>query len=158
MKFKFLILSIFLQLILASNCFAQDWPMWRHDAGRTAASSVNLNHELNLHWVQNFNARVPVWDDPLNQDLMQYDTVFEPVVLGKTLYVGFNDCDKVAAFDLVTGNLKWEFYTDGPVRLPLAGWNNKIYFTSDDGNLYCLSAENGQLLWKFDGGPTNQKY
>lgn len=157
MKFKIIVLNIFLHLILVSNNFAQDWPMWRYDAGRTAVSSVNLNHELNLHWVQHFGARVPVWDDPLNQDLMQYDTFFEPVVLGKTLYVGFNDCDKVAAFDLVTGNLKWEFYTDGPVRLPLAGWNKKIYFTSDDGNLYCLSAENGQLLWKFEGCPTNQK-
>ncbi len=157
MKFKIIIISIFLQLVLVGNCFAQDWPMWRYDAGRTAVSSEKLSHELHMQWVQHFSAREPVWDDPLNQDLMQYDSVFEPIVLGKTLFVGFNDYDKVAAFDLETGKLKWEFFTDAPVRLPLSGWKNKIYFSSDDGNLYCLSAESGQLLWKFEGAPTNQK-
>jgi len=157
MKIKIIILGLFLQLLLLSDCFAEDWPMWRYDAGRTALSSEYLNDELHLNWVQYFSARESVWDDPLNQDLMSYDRTFEPIVLDKTLYVGFNDCDKVAAFDLVTGRLKWEFFTDGPVRLPLAGWKNKVYFSSDDGNLYCLSAENGQLLWKFEGVPTNQK-
>jgi len=157
MTIKIMIINLFLIVFLVSDGLPGDWPMWRYDAGRTAASSENLSHELHMHWVQNFTAREPVWDDPLNQDLMQYDRIFEPIVMGKILYIGFNDCDKVAAFDLLTGRQKWEFFTDGPVRLPLAGWKNKIYFSSDDGNLYCLSAEEGQLLWKFDGGPTDQK-
>ena len=157
MNIKIMIINFFLIVLLVSEGLSVDWPMWRYDAGRTAASSENLSRELHMHWVQNFTAREPVWDDPLNQDLMQYDRIFEPIVMGKTLYIGFNDCDKVAAFDLVTGRQKWEYFTDGPVRLPLAGWKNKIYFCSDDGNLYCLSAEEGELLWKFEGGPTDQK-
>ncbi len=157
MNIRFIIINLFLMTMLASECLPADWPMWRYDAGRTAASSDNLSNQLHLHWIQHFTMRKPVWDDPLNQDLMQYDRTFEPIVLGRTLFLGFNDCDKVAAFDLQTGRQKWEFFTDGPVRLPLAGWKNKIYFSSDDGNLYCLSAENGQLIWKFEGKPTNQK-
>ncbi len=157
MNTKVVFLRLLLLLILASDGYSEDWPMWRYDAGRTAVSPENLNQKLYIHWIQHFTAREPVWDDPLNQDLMPYDRIFEPIVLGKMLFVGFNDCDKVAAFDLATGRQKWEFFTDGPVRLPLAGWQNKIYFSSDDGNLYCLSAENGNLLWKFEGGPTNQK-
>jgi outer membrane protein assembly factor BamB len=86
---------------------------------------------------------------------MQYDKVFEPIVLGNTLYVGFNDRDKVAAFNAETGAERWSYYVDGPVRLPLAGWHNKIYFTSDDGFVYCLSAKKGELLWKFRGGAGN---
>jgi len=43
----------------------------------------------------------PVWDDPLNQDLMPH--VFVAVVLGETLYIGFNDRDKVVALDTRTG-------------------------------------------------------
>jgi outer membrane protein assembly factor BamB len=140
-----------------NECVPADWPMWRYDAGRTAASSEKLSDQLHLHWIQHLSTRKPVWDDPLNQDLMQYDRIFEPIVLGSTVFIGFNDCDKVAAFDLQTGQQKWEFFAEGPVRLPLAGWKNKIYFSSDDGNLYCLSADNGQLLWKFEGGPANQK-
>jgi outer membrane protein assembly factor BamB len=157
MSFKIIIFNLILIAVLVNECVPADWPMWRYDAGRTAASPENLSDRLNMHWVQHFSARQSVWDDPLNQDLMQYDRIFEPIVLGNTVFIGFNDCDKVAAFDLQTGQHKWEFYTDGPVRLPLAGRKNKIYFCSDDGNLYCLSAENGHLLWKFEGSPTNQK-
>ena len=32
-----------------------------------------------------------------------------------------------------------------------------IYFTSDDGYLYCLSADKGKLQWKFRGGPNDRK-
>ena len=136
---------------------ANDWPMWRYDAGRTAASPERLSKDLRLQWIQHFSPREPVWDDPLNQDLMAYDRIFEPIILGNMLFIGFNECDKVAAFDLETGQQKWEYFVDGPVRLPLAGWKNKIYFTSDDGYLYCLSADNGELLWKFNGGPCDRK-
>ena len=88
---------------------------------------------------------------------MPYDRSFEPIILGQTLYIGFNDCDKVAAFDLKTGRQKWEYFVDGPVRLPLAGWQDKIYFSSDDGMVYCLSAAEGKLLWKFAGMPDSRK-
>ncbi len=46
---------------------------------------------------------------------------------------------------------------DGPVRLPLAGRRNRLYFTSDDGYLYCLAADTGALRWKFRGGPADRK-
>ena len=40
---------------------------------------------------------------PLNNDLMQYDKVFEPIVFENRVYCGFNDTDKVACWDLQTG-------------------------------------------------------
>ena len=40
-----------------------------------------------------------VWDDPLNRDMMPYDTVYEPIVYGKTLFLGFNQFDRVTAID-----------------------------------------------------------
>jgi outer membrane protein assembly factor BamB len=150
---------IFLALLMAtlSPLDAGDWPMWRHDAGRTAFTQEQLPAELHPQWVRQYTQREPVWDDPLNQDLMPLDRVFEPVVLGDTLYIGFNDRDKVVALDTRTGSEKWTFYADGPVRLPLAGRGNRIYFTSDDGRLYCLAADTGKLLWKFRGAPADRK-
>ena len=136
---------------------AGDWPMWRHDAGRTAFSTHELPAQLYPQWIRQYSQREPVWDDALNQDLMPLDRVFEPVVLGDTLYIGFNDRDKVVALDTRTGAQKWAFFADGPVRLPLAGKGNRLYFTSDDGYLYCLAADTGALRWKFRGGPADRK-
>lgn len=136
---------------------AADWPMWRYNSGRHANSPENLPQELALQWTHTFTPRETVWDDPLNQDLMPYDRAFEPIVVGKTLFIGFNDSDKVLALDTDTGKERWRFYTDGPVRLPLAAWKDQIFFTSDDGHLYCLAARDGKLLWKFQGGPTDRR-
>lgn len=131
--------------------------MWRADANRSATSSEELPPQLHLQWTRHYSPRVQVWDDPLNLDLMSYDRVFEPVVLGERVFIGFNDTDKVVALDLRTGKELWTFYTDGPVRFAPVAWRDKVYFTSDDGHLYCVGAADGQLQWKLRGGPSAQK-
>ncbi|MEQ1859016.1 MAG: PQQ-binding-like beta-propeller repeat protein [Chthoniobacteraceae bacterium] len=136
---------------------AEDWPMWRFDAGRTAASSEQLPPELHLQWERKYAAREQVWDDPLNHDLMPYDKIFEPVVLGSRVFIGFNDMDKVVALDLDTGKELWTFFAAGPVRMPPVAWKDKVYVTSDDGFLHCLSAADGKALWSFRGGPSDRK-
>ena len=88
---------------------------------------------------------------------MSYDRILEPVVLGNHLFIGFNDRDKVVALDTQTGEEAWTFFTDGPVRLPPAAWQDRLYFTSDDGCLYCVEVESGRLVWKFRGGPSARK-
>ena len=132
---------------------AEDWPMWRYDSGRTAASPEELPENLSLLWVRQYTPREPVWDDPLNQDLMGYDDVFEPVILGDMLYIGFNDSDKVAALDAATGEERWSVYLDGPVRLPVAGWKDTLFVTSDDGFLYALNRHTGEERWRFQAAP-----
>lgn len=136
---------------------AEDWPQWRYNANRTANSPENLPPRLELKWTRQYAPRVQVWDDPLNNDLMAYDRVLEPVVLGERLFLAFNDADKVVALDLRTGRELWTFYTDGPVRLPPAAAKGRVYVTSDDGYLYCLDAAAGTLVWKHRGGPSPRK-
>jgi len=151
---------IFVFLLLNSILsFAQqhDWPMWRYDAGRTASTPEQLDDKLYLQWQVKYSARNPVWDDPLNQNLMQFDRIFEPIVAEGKIYIGFNDQDKVLALDINTGKEVWHYYADGPVRLPLAANNGKIYFTSDDGICYCLNGEDGSLIWKLSLAPAANK-
>ena len=87
--------------------------MWRYDAMRSAASPEELPSQLHLQWTRHYSPRVQVWDDPLNLDLMAYDRVFEPVVLGERVFIGFNDADKVTALDLRSGKELWEFFKIG---------------------------------------------
>ena len=151
--------------ILLALCFvfpasvvqAADWPMWRYDSGHTASSPEELPDDLHPHWTLEFSPRERVWKDVLNQDLMTYDRVFEPVVVGDLMFVGFSDSDKVAAYSLEDGSEKWRFYAGGPVRFAPVGWEDKIIFCSDDGFLYCVGAASGELAWKFRGAPSARK-
>ena len=120
-----------LSLLLRSVAVAEDWPMWRGNAQRTAVSMGALPPELKLLWQKNLQPRTQVWDDPLNLDLMTYDRVFEPIVVGKRLFLSFNDRDKVSAFDTDTGQELWSTFADAPVRLPPVGTPKGIFFTSD---------------------------
>ncbi len=135
---------------------ADNWPMWRYDAGRSAASPNNVPDELKLLWRADYGQRQQAWDDPLNLDLMTYDRTFEPIVVDGRMFFGFNDQDKLLALDARTGKELWSYYAEGPVRLPPVGYQGRIYFCSDDGFLYCVNATDGELVWKFRGAPNAQ--
>lgn len=140
----------------APSAIADDWPMWRFDANRSAASTNSLPDHFNLLWKRKFAARQQAWDDPLNLDLMSYDRQFEPIVLDGRLLMGFNDQNKLVAFDANNGSELWTSYAEAPVRLPPAGWKDRVFFCSDDGFLYCVEVATGKLLWKFRGAPNAQ--
>jgi glucose dehydrogenase len=134
---------------------AHDWPTWRYDAGRSAATPEELPAQLHLQWTRDLAHPTPAW--PESQDRLQFDASYEPVVAGKTLFIGSMVADRVTAYDTQTGAEKWRFYTDGPVRFAPVVYKNKLYVASDDGYLYCLNAENGELIRKFLAGPAVNK-
>jgi outer membrane protein assembly factor BamB len=47
----------------------------------------------------------------------QFDLGCEPVVAGTTLLVGSSRNDRVTALDTETGDQRWRFHSDGPIRL-----------------------------------------
>ncbi|MCX7590879.1 MAG: PQQ-binding-like beta-propeller repeat protein, partial [Kiritimatiellae bacterium] len=85
------------------------------------------------------------------------DGIYRPIVIGRNLIFASSLTDCVIVLDTRTGRERWRFYANGPIRYAPAGWNNRIYVGSDDGYLYSLSLHDGQLLWKFRGGPSNRK-
>jgi outer membrane protein assembly factor BamB len=135
----------------------QDWPTWRYDVGRSAASPQQLPDTLHLLWVREYPKLEQTWDDPLNQDLMQFDKVYEPVIHNGTLFIGSNASDCMIALATDTGEERWRYYVDGPVRFPAVSTQGKVYFVSDDGYLYCLDAASGELIWRFRGAPAGRR-
>jgi len=154
-----ILILIGLAVILEDACpkemSADDWPMWRYGAGRWANSPCELPATLHLQWVRKLPTPRPAWSR--EQYKLQFDKSYEPVVMGKTLFVPSMVSDSVTAYDTDTGRERWRFYSDGPVRFAPVAWNNKLYFVSDDGHLYCLNVRNGSLIWKFRGGPSERK-
>ena len=88
---------------------------------------------------------------------LAYDASYEPVVLGHTMFVPSMVTDSVTALDTDTGNERWRFFAEGPVRFAPVACEGKVYFVSDDGFLYCLDAKDGSLCWKFRGLPAGKR-
>jgi len=127
--------------------------MWRRDAKRSAASTETLPPELHLRWVRELPPYEMTWP---NESRLHFDASYEPIVMGKSLFIGFATDGSVRAYDTETGELKWRFFTQGPVRFAPVAWQGKLYVGSDDGFLYCLAAEDGTLLWKVRGAPEDR--
>ena len=132
---------------------AHDWPMWRHDAARSAETPQALPEEMHLLWERQFAKIKPAY----RTKRIQFDAGHEPVVQGKTVFVASSRNDSLTALDTETGKQRWRFYADGPVRLAPVVWKDRVFLGSDDGHLYCLATADGRLLWKFQAVPSQRK-
>ncbi|MBC7816032.1 MAG: hypothetical protein IAG10_03940, partial [Planctomycetaceae bacterium] len=62
-----------------------DWPLWRYDAQRSAASPDQLPAQLRLLWERQLPQLKPAWPD---QPKLQFDAAHEPIVAGPRLFIG----------------------------------------------------------------------
>lgn len=143
---------LFCLLIPATQLVADDWPMWRHDAGRSASCEEKLPADLQLLWTRPLPPLKPAY----RNSRLQFDAGYEPVVAGKTLYIASSRNDRLTAYETETGAERWRFYAAGPIRFAPVVWQGKVYFGSDDGNMYCVDSAQGKLLWKFRAVPSGR--
>lgn len=149
----FLSTTLVIVAFASAAMLAADWPMYRCDAGRRGVSSENLASDLSLAWMRELPELTPAFKD----DRLQFDAGYEPVVKGDLLLVASSRTDSVKAFDTKTGERRWCFYTDGPVRFAPAIWDQVACFGSDDGCLYCVELATGQLRWKYRAVPSERR-
>jgi len=150
----------------ASGAAADGWPTYGHDNRRSSISTEKLGPTLSEDWV--FTPRHPArhaWGDPqpkpvegkLELPRLRFDDAFHVVAVGDRAYFGSSADNKVYALDARDGQVCWEFYTEGPVRLAPTVWDRKVHVGSDDGLVYCLAADDGRIVWKFSAAPGRQK-
>jgi len=87
---------------------------------------------------------------------IRYDYVYHPVVGNGGLYFGSSTEEAIFCLDTQTGERKWTFYANGPIRLAPTLWKDRLYFGTDDGHVYCLDAASGKLAWKYRAAPGAQ--
>jgi outer membrane protein assembly factor BamB len=144
--------TIGLLVCLLSAASATDWPMFRADASRSGYTPDSLTSNLELVWTyEPLHSPKPAWQGPDTR--MTFDYAYRTVVADGTLFFGSSADGKVYALDTATGQERWTFFTGGPVRFAPAVWRDRVFVGGDDGWLYCLSAAEGNLLWKKRGGP-----
>jgi len=153
-KNKFNLLPIVMGVFLvASATFAkaQDWSQWRGSNRDAVVKKAGLN----LDWAEK--------KPPLLWVFREAGSGYSPpAIVGTTLYCqgAADGSDFAFALDTKTGNLLWkqilgEIYTpkedrgNGP-RGSITVDGDKLYLIRGGGQLHCLSAANGKILWQKD--------
>ena len=129
-----------------------DWPMWRADAGRTAHTAETLPKELSIRWVR----QLPALQAAYRHHRLRFDGGYEPVIADGRLFLASSLNDSLSAYDASTGKQLWRYYTNGPIRFAPLVHKHNVYFGSDDGHLYCLSADDGKEQWRFRAAPSSR--
>jgi len=144
------------------------WPTYMHDNARSGRTDEALPASLVRQWT--YHARRPpraAWPPPARADLFHkktnlqprvvFDRAFHVVTVGDGVYFGSSSEDKVCRLDAATGRPAWTFHAEGPVRLAPSVAGGKVYFGSDDGYVYCVRADSGQLVWKTHAAPQSMR-
>ncbi len=155
-------------LLFAQPLLADDWPTYRHDNRRSAATAENLPLPLQEVWT--YRSPVPpqtAWSGPAPWDsfarkvplapMRLFDRALFVTAVGEKVFFGSSVDDAVHCLDAGTGEELWYFLTEGPVRLPPTFHDGKLYFGSDDGRAYCINAANGSLVWKYRAAPQHRQ-
>ena len=146
-------------LILASTPLRADWPTYQHDFARSGATDEELALPLSEIWRYTApRPPAPAWPPPAAQDFWHhktdlparvvFDRAFHLVSDGKSVYFGSSSDDQIRSLDLQEGALRWTYFCEGPIRLAPTLAHGDLFVGSDDGCVYCLRAESGELVWK----------
>lgn len=152
-----------LALVVAAGlpqALGADWPAYQHDNRRSGITAESLKPPLSKAWVYSSpQPPQPAWPGHAKWDayaeikdiesMRNFDPVFFVTVVGDRVTFGSSADDAAHCLDAKTGQEQWTCFTDGAVRLPPAHHDGKVYFGSDDGNVYCLDTAGGKVAWKY---------
>ena len=136
-----------------------DWPTYRGNNARTGVGRQRLVPPLYLQWTHvSRHAPRPAWPEPGKEiHRMAFDFAYQVAVADGRLFYGSSADHKVHALDLKNGRELWGFFTEAPVRFAPCVSGGRVFAASDDGVLYCLNSSDGKLIWRFRGGPRDER-
>ncbi len=148
----------FLFLFVGFCVSAADWPTYMGDVARSGISLEQLKLPLEQSWIhQPLHKPRPAWRGPAKRDMYNkvgllknrqlFDHAFHVIADAKHVYFGSSADDQVHCLDLNSGEERWSFFTEGPVRFAPTLHDGRLFVGSDDGHAYCLSTD-GKYIWK----------
>ena len=113
-----------------------DWPMYRRDAQRSGSTATRVPVNLKTLWETGLNCNGT-----------------PPVIVGNRLWVAEKDAHCVRCLDTENGNDIWTFTAGGRIDSAPTVYEGAVLFGCRDGYVYCLRADDGELVWRFRAAP-----
>jgi len=117
-----------------------DWPTFRHDNGRSGYARTDVPAEIEQSWKKDFGTKIS-----------------QPTVAGGKLFLSAIDEHTIYALDAASGRQIWHFVADGRVNSSPTIYKGLATFGCADGCVYALTADDGQLAWKFQAAPSARR-
>ncbi len=117
-----------------------DWPTFRHDKRRGGSTTADVPTELSRVWVT---------------DLGEPPTA--PTVAGRHVFVALPESYQVCCLDNDSGDIRWRYTVGGRVDTPPTYYRGTVLFGCRDGHVYCLTAHDGRLAWRFRAAPNDTR-
>ncbi len=118
-----------------------DWSTHRSDNDRSSSTSVKLPASVKSSW--RFNH--PAGSQP----------VPAVAVAGLVFTTGLDGV--IRAVDAGSGEIRWHFPANAPIRTPPTIAGGRLYVGAGDGFVYCLEAATGRPLWRFRAAPVERQ-
>ena len=133
-----------------------DWPMYRHDSARSAATTAKAPETLKELW--RFKAAAPAegpvalaWKARLGSGITP------PVVAGGLVFVAGADTGQIIALDAATGQKAWTALMGGRIDSAPTIERGLCVAGCHDGYVYAFSAKDGRLVWRTRVAPRERR-
>ncbi|MFH1719954.1 MAG: PQQ-binding-like beta-propeller repeat protein [Planctomycetota bacterium] len=111
----------------------EEWATYRHDPWRSGATESDVGTDLQVAWKSEIGAGPSA-----------------PVVAGGKVFLAGVDTHSVHALDADSGKELWSYTAGSRVDSPPTLYDGLAIFGSADGRVYCLRADDGALVWRFE--------
>ena len=98
------------------------------------------------------------WPEPFGElQFIDFDYADQVTIGSGMAFFGSSADHTVRALDADSGEERWAFYTEGPVRFAPVLYKDRVCAVSDDGHLYCLKVSSGASVWKRRLAPGDER-
>ncbi len=131
------------------------WPMYRRDGRRGAFLPESLPGKPVKLWETKITLQ---GDDRDGEWLLNFGhSLTPPVVAGGLVLVAEPQTHQVIAIDKSDGSEKWRFTAGGRVTTPPTFYRGLALFGSNDGYVYALRSDDGELVWRRRVAPSDRR-
>lgn len=139
---------------------ATDWPVYRRDGWRSSSQVSAGPAKLNELWsIQLHDSDTPtgIITKDWSENPFVKGPISPPVIAGGKVFVARPDAHEVVAIDESNGKVAWRFTANGRVDTPPTIHRGLCLFGSKNGTVYCLRAADGELVWRRQVAPLDER-